>query len=97
MEKRRRKIPLHYDTSGLKNKTIRLIEESDAQAFPAEPNRTAENECVYASKLSDLAEWKRRADKLGRPWFITTAARPHEVTGKLIRVFILYVKGGLAP
>jgi hypothetical protein len=94
---RKRRVPLSYDTSANKNKIIRLVEESDPEAFPAEINRNTENEVIHVGRLSDLDYWKKQAGKLGRPWFIASAARTDDITGRLNRVFILYVKGGLAP
>ena len=102
-KRKKRRVTLTYSdgtgSADLPTRTIRLIKEShpNSDLFPAQENRTAENECVYVSRLSELDVWCSRANKLNRPWFIATAARPHELTGKLIRVFILYVQKGLQP
>jgi hypothetical protein len=50
---------------------------------------------VHVFKLGDLAYWIAQANKQAREWFVVSGPRKDEISGKVKRTFILFVKGGL--
>lgn len=71
------------------------VHESNPETYPAAANAQETNEVVHVFKLGDLAYWIAQANKQAREWFVVSGPRKDEISGKVKRTFILFVKGGL--
>ena len=73
----------------------RTIHESNPEGYPASTNAQETHEIVHVFKLGDLAYWIAQANKQNRDWFVVSGPRKDEISGRIKRTFILFVKGGL--
>ncbi len=71
------------------------VHESNPENYPAAVNAQETHEIVHVFKLGDLTYWIDQANKQCKDWFIVSGPRKDEISGKVKRTFILFVKGGL--